>query len=293
MPAPNERYGFGRAIQDDLVGLLERRRVAVGRRELEGQLLAARDRDARRPRCPRAPSVRTSAPACRSGGAPRSPSARARGRPAARRARPDGGTGRTRVRRAVDRCLVTGVQQQHRRPDQLALRQPIPTGLDDSRQLAEQVLAGPAARDPDEVPQVRLERRARLGRPALHLGRRVQLEHQGHVRRPRPEQVAVGLGDPEQLGDHRHRHELHQVGDQVELAELPRRDATTPSTIVSIRGRRPSTVRGVNAFVTSRRSRVWSGGSMSIIWRSSRSQNGAWSAGGGVRPHSSWLATWR
>ncbi len=50
------------------------------------------------------------------------------------------------------------------------------------------------------------------------------------------------------------------------------------------RGRSPSTNRGVNAFETSRRTRVWFGGSMSRIPALIRSQNGACHSGGGGWP---------
>ena len=66
---------------------------------------------------------------------------------------------------------------------------------------------------------------------------------------------------------------------------------TRPSTSAVTRGRRPSTVRGVNAVETRRRSRVWSGGSMSMSWRRWLASNGACHAGGGVRPNSWWVAT--
>ena len=132
---------------------------------------------------------------------------------------------------------MTGVEQQHGRPDQLAFRQPIAPGLDDGGQLAEQVVAWARPSIPDEVPQVRLERGARLGRPALHLGGGVQLEHQGHVGRPRAQQVAIRLGDPEELGDDGDGDELHRVGDQVELAGVP--GVRPRATIDAIRGRSP------------------------------------------------------
>jgi hypothetical protein len=52
-------------------------------------------------------------------------------------------------------------------------------------------------------------------------------------------------------------------------------------------GRSRSTVRGVNAFDTSRRIRVWSGGSRSSIPWSFSTWNGSCSAGGAVRAKSS------
>ena len=59
------------------------------------------------------------------------------------------------------------------------------------------------------------------------------------------------------------------------------------------RGRRPSTNRGVNAFETSRRTRVWSGGSMSRMPALMRSQNGACHGGGSGCPISACVAWWR
>ena len=123
-----------------------------------------------------------------------------------------------RVGGAVDRRFMTRVEQEDRGPDQLVLGQPVAAGLDDRGQLADQVVAGSTATRPGEIAQIRRECRARVARPVLHVLARVQLEHQGHVGRPRPEQVAVRFGDAEELRDHRHGDELEEVGDQVELA---------------------------------------------------------------------------
>ncbi|CAM5731713.1 hypothetical protein STENM223S_05981 [Streptomyces tendae] len=63
------------------------------------------------------------------------------------------------------------------------------------------------------------------------------------------------------------------------------RSSASPRTY----GRSRSTVRGVNAFDTRRRMRVWSGGSRSSMPWSLRVWNGSCSGGGAVRPNSSWV----
>ena len=63
---------------------------------------------------------------------------------------------------------------------------------------------------PRDAAQVCLELDARRRRPTLGLGAGVELEHQGHVGRPWPEQVTILLRDPEQLGDHGDRHQLER-----------------------------------------------------------------------------------
>ena len=63
--------------------------------------------------------------------------------------------------------------------------------------------------------------------------------------------------------------------------------------ICRIRGRSDSTIRGVNALDTSRRSRVWTGGSTSSIPARTTRQNGSWNSGSGCRPNSSCVATCR
>ena len=54
----------------------------------------------------------------------------------------------------------------------------------------------------------------------------------------------------------------------------------------------PSTIRGVNAFETSARTRVWSGGSMSRMPLRIRCQNGPCQSGSSGRPISACVATW-
>ena len=80
---------------------------------------------------------------------------------------------------------------------------------------------------------------------------------------------AVRGRHPDQLGDHGDRHRLRR--DRCTPSISPRSDASAsrPSTIAVIRGSSPATVRGVNARLTSLRSRVWSGGSRLISWRAS------------------------
>ncbi len=69
--------------------------------------------------------------------------------------------------------------------------------------------------------------------------------------------------------------------------------STSRSTFAWTRPRSRSTIRGVNALATSRRSRVWSGGSRSSMPLRIRCQNGARYAGSSGRPISAWLATCR
>ena len=69
----------------------------------------------------------------------------------------------------------------------------------------------------------------------------------------------------EHLGDHPERQREREVGDHVHLGPVswPRATAASSisSTIACTRGASCSTVRGVNTCCTSRRRRVWSGGS--------------------------------
>ena len=76
-------------------------------------------------------------------------------------------------------------------------------------------------------------------------------------------------------------------------APAPSTSSTSPSKISCTRGRRASTNLGVNAFDTSFRTRVWSGGSMSRIPALIRSQNGVCHPGGVGLPISSWDDMWR
>ena len=118
--------------------------------------------------------------------------------------------------RRVDRRLVPRVQQQHARADELVLGEPFAL-VQHERQLRDQVLARVLLALPRELSQVGRELVARADRVLLHLGRRVQLVHLADVRGPRTQVVAVGLRDPEHLGDHGDR---ERFGDpeQVELA---------------------------------------------------------------------------
>jgi hypothetical protein len=86
--------------------------------------------------------------------------------------------------------------------------------------------------------------------------------------------MAICLRDPEQLGDDRDGHELKQIGDEV---ELPERQGILDGTIDDRVDPGPEGLDRPRreALLTSRRSRVWSGGSMSIIWTARRSQKGA------------------
>ena len=164
-------------------------------------------------------------------------------------------------------------------------RSPSSTTVD---QLGDQVVARASAR---------ARARARGGSPRTRgsrgprrrcrLRRGVQLVHPADVRRPRTQQVAVALGDAEHLRDHGDRQRLGERRQQVDLAGVVDSAEQRPSTIRSTRGRRPSTKPGVNAFDTSRRTRVWSAPSMSRIPALISRQNGACQAGGAARPISS------
>ena len=172
----------------------------------------------RRSRSARAPSARTATAAYRSAAAPRcavgiSPGS-ARSRASAvgvAEQRPPAVAG------PVDRRLVPGVEQQDAGRDELALGQRVAV-VDDRGQPADQVVARPDPPLGEQPAQVVPELDARLDRRARRRLGRVDLVHQAHVARPRPEVVPVRLRDPEQLGDDRHRQRLDVVRDQVDLA---------------------------------------------------------------------------
>jgi hypothetical protein len=69
--------------------------------------------------------------------------------------------------------------------------------------------------------------------------------------------------------------------------------STSSSQIRWTRGRSESTNRGVNAFDTNDRTRVWSGGSMSRMPLRIKFQKGIRRSGSGGRLISSWVATRR
>ncbi len=121
------------------------------------------------------------------------------------------------VPRAVDRRLVARVEQQHARPDQLPLGQLVAV-VDDRRQPADQVVARVRPSLAEQVAKVCRELEARLNGLVRGLVGRVELIHEADVRRPRPKEMAIGLRDPEELGDHGDRQRLGIVGDEVDLA---------------------------------------------------------------------------
>ena len=123
------------------------------------------------------------------------------------------------VPRAVDRGLVTRVQEQDAGPDQLGLGQRVAV-VDDRGEGADQVVARPAAPFGEQVAQVRPELDAGLDGLARRRLRRVQLVHQAEVGRPGSEEVAVRGRDAQQLGDDRHGQRLHELGDEVGLPGL-------------------------------------------------------------------------
>jgi hypothetical protein len=101
--------------------------------------------------------------------------------------------------------------------DQLVLGQ-----LLDLRQGGDQVVLRPRPAPARQVDEVRAELLARPHRGGGRLRRRVQLVHAADVGRPRPQQVAVVVGDAEHLGDDGHRQRLGEHADQVERPALPR-----------------------------------------------------------------------
>lgn len=177
------------------------------------------------------------------------------------------------VDRDVDGGLVAGVQHQHAGADQLVLAQGLAL-VDHLRQRRDEIVAGMGAALAAQRAQVPGELTARTHRVALRLLGRSQLVHLADVRRPPPQVVTVGLGHAEHLRDHRDRQRLATVGSRSN-SPVPATASTSPSTICSTRGRRPSTNLGVKAFATSRRTRAWSGGSMSRMPLRIRRQKGS------------------
>ena len=160
----------------------------------------------------------------------------------------------------VDGRLVTGDVQQHHERQQLGRGHPVP-GLLCRDQRRQQVVAGmPAA--------VLDHRRARSGPSAPAASSAASRSASSAV----GSSAAVRICDHspqllgpfgrhvEQLGDHLER---HREGQLVDGSISPRSAArsSTSSTIAWIRGRNRSIAVGVKARLTSRRNRVWSGGS--------------------------------
>src|SRR5918996_1015545 len=117
----------------------------------------------------------------------------------------------------VHRGLVAGVQQEDAGADHLVLGEAI-TLVDHLDQATDQVLGRVLAALTDQLAEVVGELHGRRrSRSAVLLGG-IQLVHPADLGRPRTEVVAIGLGDAQQLGDHRHRERLGHRGDQIDLA---------------------------------------------------------------------------
>ena len=113
--------------------------------------------------------------------------------------------------------LVTGVEDEHARPDQLVLGQGLAL-VDDLGELGDEVVPRRPAPLPRQSAQVLGELGAGAHGILLGLVRRVQLVHLADVGRPRPKVDAVGLGDAQHLRDDRDRERFGDRREQVELA---------------------------------------------------------------------------
>jgi hypothetical protein len=149
---------------------------------------------------------------------------------------------------------MSGVQQQHARADQLVLGEPV-AFVEHVGECGDQVLARARATLPREHSQILGELDARAHRVALGIDRWVELVQLADVGRPRPQQMTVRLRHAEDLGDHG---DGERLGDRRQEVELPgARDRVGEPVGDALHcGRRPSTNAGVNAFDTSRRTRV-------------------------------------
>jgi hypothetical protein len=85
-------------------------------------------------------------------------------------------------------------------------------------------------------------------------------------------------------------------GSATAAIRSPPPSASSPPTSSSASratvGRSDSTMRGVKALETSRRIRVWSGGSRSSSPCSLSVWNGSYAGSGALRPNSSWVKRW-
>jgi hypothetical protein len=115
----------------------------------------------------------------------------------------------------VDGGLVAGVEQQDAGADELVLGEAVAL-VDDVRQRADEVVAGVVTAVCGEVTQVCGELLAGADGGVLGLTRGVQLVRPDDLRRPRPQQMPVGLGHAEHLRDHRDGQRLGDGGDQVD-----------------------------------------------------------------------------
>jgi hypothetical protein len=116
----------------------------------------------------------------------------------------------------VDRGLVAGDQQQDAGGQQLLLGELVAVLLD-ADQMGQQVRTGRGAPPGDQLPEVRGELVARLGRildrPAQQ---RRGVHPQGKPCRPALEPFPVGQRYAEQLADHAYRQRVGQAADHVE-----------------------------------------------------------------------------
>ena len=263
-PTPKARWGWGRGRRRNSSGVVEDGGVAVGRAEQHGDLLALLDRAPRPPRRARSRCARRAAARSRSAASPpRTAATSAAGpQPAPQhRGQP--------VAEHVDRRLVAGVEQQHRRGDHLVL------GQLGGRQVADQVVARAGARGRRTSSRTRPAKSAAArDRRVDDRRRRVDLVHPHDRLRPVPQRRGVrrrarraARRSPAPAAARRTRRSRRSRPGR------PRRAARRPAR--RTRGRSRSTWPRPNAAATGRRSRVCSGGSFSIIWLRCSRLNGS------------------
>ena len=119
------------------------------------------------------------------------------------------------VAEAVDGCLVSGVEQQDRRRDELALGQFL-AAIAHLHQVGEQIRAGRAHPLARQLADVCREVAARRARRALLLGGALDLIHLDDGLAPWAQEVLVDIGEAEQFGDHQDRQWLGIGGDDIE-----------------------------------------------------------------------------
>ena len=170
----------------------------------------------------------------------------------------------------VDRRLVPGVEQQDAGGDQLVLGQPVALGVADLHQVGEQVLAGGF---PAIGGQRRAGRRRTRQRPARRRPRSAVVRPYSYIFTIALDQGRSSgrsaSGHAEQLGDDGDRQLLGHPASRTSTGSVPPDRSTRPSTSrpasSCTHGRSRSTWPRANAVLISRRSRVWSGGSISRI----------------------------
>ena len=169
----------------------------------------------------------------------------------------------------VDRRLVPGVEQQDAGGDQLVLGEPVALGVADLHQVGEQVVARGArgARRPARAGRRRTRRPRARRRPRLPSSGRTRTSSRsrwttaaaaGGRRRARPSSSAMTSTGS-----------CSAIPVRTSTGSVPPDRSTRPSTSrpasSSTHGRSRSTCPRANAVLISRRSRVWSGGSISRI----------------------------